>query len=126
MAASDVILGDALKELEVMDLKNTLVCLSPEGGKGNFPPQVSQCAWIFEAPLPEISADWHPGQLGSDNKLAWAAAKAGLTVINPCFSVVVSQQPAPPDEPDWPLEPRLDGPYLNVWPIESASVRKKA
>lgn len=125
ISSSDVIFDDSLNELDMMDLTKTLICLSPNGGKGGFPPEVSQAAWIFEAPLPSFVCDWTLGLLGSDNKLAWSAWKAGLTVINPCLSVRAEQRPAPSDAPDWPLNPRLDGPYLNVYPVEAASVRRK-
>lgn len=125
VASSDLAFDNSLEAIQKMDLEKTLVCLSAGGGKNGFPPEVAQAAWIFRAPLPKFPCDWHPGQLGSDNKLAWAAAKADLTIVNPCFSVVATQR-MPKEGPDWPLKPRLEGPYLNVYPVEAASIRRQA
>lgn len=123
VAASDLTFDNTLGRLEEADLKDTMVCLSPNGGKGSFRPAVSQSAWIFWGPLPELRCAWHFGLLGSDNKLAHEAWVAGLTVVNPCFDVVAKQ--SLPVEPDWPVEPRLEGPYLEVHPVGMASVRRK-
>lgn len=58
VASSDLAFDDSLERLEKVDLKDTLICLSPDGGKGNFPPHVSQNAWIYSSPLPTFACNW--------------------------------------------------------------------
>jgi hypothetical protein len=46
-------------------------------------------AWVFRAPLPQFEDDIVIGVRGCDSYLAQKAAKAGIILANPCFSVVL-------------------------------------
>ena len=57
--------------------------LQGRGGDG------SADAWIFRAPLKSFEDDITLGVNGCDSYLAQKAAKAGIALYNPCFSVIL-------------------------------------
>jgi hypothetical protein len=48
---------------------------------------MSQDAWIFDTPLCDFPCNFYFGVPGCDNRLAWEASRAGLTLINPSRSI---------------------------------------
>jgi len=92
IANADIYFGADLRRLDGYDLSGTLLCLSRwdvqrDGSARFFEHGESQDAWIFDAPLPAFSCDFHLGVPGCDNRLAWEAAQAGLHVENPARSL---------------------------------------
>jgi hypothetical protein len=92
VANADIYFDHTLARLDNVDLAGRLACLSrwdvlDDGSVRFFDHPSSQDAWIFEAPIPSMACDFHLGVLGCDNRLAWEAQAAGLTVFNPGRSV---------------------------------------
>jgi hypothetical protein len=74
------------------DLRDTLLCVSrwdihSDGTASLFEHGESQDAWIFDAPIRQFPCDFPLGVPGCDNRLAWEAAAAGLTLHNPARSL---------------------------------------
>jgi hypothetical protein len=92
VANADIYFDHTLARLDAVDLAGKLACLSrwdvlADGSARFFDHPSSQDAWIFQAPIPPMSCDFHMGLLGCDNRLAWEAQAAGLVVFNPSRSV---------------------------------------
>ncbi|HEY2031777.1 MAG TPA: hypothetical protein VGH20_21440 [Myxococcales bacterium] len=92
LANADIYFDETLALLNGHDLRGKLLCLSrwdvqPDGSSKYFDFSASQDAWIFEAPLPQLSCDWHLGIPGCDNRIAHEAAQAGLRLWNPSRSI---------------------------------------
>lgn len=92
IANADIFFDETLALLDDAPLSGDLLCLSrwdesPAGAPVHFDRPDSQDAWIFEAPLPRIACDFCLGLPGCDNRLAYEAERAGLTVSNPSRSI---------------------------------------
>lgn len=92
IANADVWFDATLARLDGADLDRRLLCLSrwepePDGGARLFEHPFSQDAWIFRAPLPDFPCDFPLGVPACDNRLAWEAHAAGLSVSNPARSI---------------------------------------
>lgn len=92
IANADIFFDHTLARLEGYDLFGQLLCLSrwdvqADGSAVFFDHSSSQDAWIFQTPVPEFPCAFHLGVPGCDNRLAWEAAHAGLTVSNPSRSI---------------------------------------
>jgi hypothetical protein len=92
VANADIYFDHTLARLDGYDLSDRLLCLSrwdvqADGSTRLFDHAGSQDAWVFRAPLPDLRSDFHLGVLGCDNRLAWEADHAGLTLSNPARSV---------------------------------------
>ena len=92
IANADIYFDHTLARLNAVRLDGRLACLSrwevlEDGSAHLFEHPSSQDAWIFQVPVPAIACDFHLGLLGCDNRLAWEAQAAGLTVFNPGRSV---------------------------------------
>ena len=92
IANADIFFDHTLSRLNDYDLTGCLICLSrcdvrSDGSWQLFEFESSQDAWIFDSPIPEFECDFPLGVLGCDNRLAWEAATAGLTLSNPSRSV---------------------------------------
>jgi hypothetical protein len=92
VANADIFFDHTLPRLEDYDLAGWLLCLSrwdvhTDGTWSLFDFEASQDAWIFQAPIRDVSCDFSLGILGCDNRLAWEAEHAGLRLANPSRSV---------------------------------------
>jgi len=92
IANADIYFDDSVRELNDLDLTGKLLCLSrwdiqPDGTERLFDHPFSQDAWIFAAPIREFPCDFHLGVPGCDNRLAFEARRAGLTLSNPAKSI---------------------------------------
>jgi hypothetical protein len=92
IANADIFFDDSLALIDNISLSGRMLCLcrwdeNSDGLPAHFDRPDSQDAWIFEAPLPRIEAEFHLGVPGCDSRLAFEASKAGLTVSNPSRSV---------------------------------------
>jgi hypothetical protein len=92
IANADIFFDDSLALLDDVSLSGRMLCLSrwDENSDGllvHFDRPDSQDAWIFEAPVLHIEAEFHLGVPGCDGRLAYEASKAGLTVCNPSRSI---------------------------------------
>lgn len=92
IANADIFFDHTLARLSGYDLSGRLLCLSRwDVGKDGVPRFYdyagSQDAWFFKAPIREFPCDFHLGVPGCDNRLAWEAGEAGLTLSNPGRSV---------------------------------------
>ncbi len=92
LANADIYFDRSLARLLDYDLHGRFLCLTrwdvqSDGSASFFEHPASQDAWIFQTPLRHINADFHLGVLGCDNRLAWEAEHAGLTLSNPGRSV---------------------------------------
>jgi hypothetical protein len=92
VANNDIYFDATLARLDGYDLAGKMLCLSrwdvlPDGGIRIFDWSSSQDAWIFQPPLPDFPCDWHLGLPGCENRLAYEANAAGLTLENPARSV---------------------------------------
>lgn len=85
---ADIWFEQSISHLLKAPLEGVLVCLSRDD-RSNVAQRasVSQDTWIFLAPIKTFDCDWFLGPRGSDNKLAYAASKAGLKLINPCLAI---------------------------------------
>jgi len=91
-ANADIYFDGTLRHLRTCDLTSTLLCLSrwdvqPDGSSRFFEHDWSQDAWIFDAPIRPFRGDFHLGLLGCDNRIAFEARRAGLTLSNPGRSI---------------------------------------
>ena len=87
-ANADIYFDGTLRHLHTCDLTSTLLCLSrwdvqPDGSSRFFEHDWSQDAWVFDAPIRPFPSDFHLGLLGCDNRIAFEARRAGLTLSNP-------------------------------------------
>lgn len=92
IANADIFFDETLALLEEETLAGRMLCLSrwdqaTDGTLRHFDHPESQDAWIFEPPLPPITADFCLGKPGCDNRLAYEAERAGLLLSNPSRSV---------------------------------------
>jgi len=92
IANNDIYFDHTLARLERYDLRGKLLCLSrwdvqADGNAYLFNSCGSQDAWIFEAPLPRFTCNWHLGLPGCENRLAFEAGEAGLALENPSHTV---------------------------------------
>jgi hypothetical protein len=92
IANADIFFDETLGLLEEEPLAGRMLCLSrwdqaADGGFRHFDRPESQDAWIFEPPVPCIAADFCFGKPGCDNRLAYEAERAGLSMLNPSRSV---------------------------------------
>src|ERR1043165_6934941 len=99
VANTDVFFDRTLARLDDYDLTGWLLCLSRwdlngDGVWRHFDYDMSQDAWIFEAPVPDIACNFHLGVLGCETRLAWEAAHAGLKLANPSRSIRAYHLPA--------------------------------
>jgi len=88
IANADIFFDETLRRLNGYDLRGKLLCLSrwdvqADGSTVFFEHPSSQDAWIFQAPIPEMTCDFHLGLPACDNSLAWEAEQAGLEISNP-------------------------------------------
>jgi FkbM family methyltransferase len=89
---ADIYFDQTLMLLEDYDLTAKLLCLSrwnveADGSSTFFEHPGSQDAWIFQTPLRKLFCDFPMGVPGCDNRLAWEAEQAGLTISNPSRSI---------------------------------------
>lgn len=65
--------------------RGALWCVTRTEGNGRFPwkPENTQDAWIFRVPLPRFPCPFKLGVPGCDNRVAYEAKRAGLTLWNP-------------------------------------------
>ncbi|MDT5267882.1 MAG: hypothetical protein QOH49_68 [Acidobacteriota bacterium] len=92
IANADIFFDQTLARLDGYDLSGRLLCLSrwdvrPDGTVHFFEHPASQDAWVFQTPIREFPCDFHMGLPGCDNRLAWEAEQAGLTLSNPSRSL---------------------------------------
>jgi hypothetical protein len=92
VANADIYFDESLRRAASEDLTQRLLCLSrwdvlADGRLALFEHPASQDAWIFRVPLPAFPCEFPLGVPGCDNRLAWEASNAGLTVSNPARSV---------------------------------------
>jgi hypothetical protein len=92
LANTDIWFDETLARLEEETLSGRLLCLSrweqaPDGRRWHYDMPCSQDAWIFEPPVPPFRADFPLGKPGCENRLAYEAQRAGLTVTNPSRSL---------------------------------------
>jgi hypothetical protein len=92
IANADIFFDETLGQLDDYDLTGWLLCLSrwdlsSDGGWRLFDFEYSQDAWMFQTPIVELDANFHLGVPGCDNRLAWEAQRAGLSVLNPSRSI---------------------------------------
>lgn len=92
LANADIFFDDSLALLEGRSLTGKVLCLSrwdenPDGTYSHFDREDSQDAWVFEPPLPHIDADFFLGTPGCENRLAFEADRAGLSLSNPSQSL---------------------------------------
>jgi hypothetical protein len=92
VANADIFFDETLEQLDFEPIIGRMLCLSrwDEGEGGTsilYDCPFSQDAWIFEAPLRRLCCDFQLGKPGSDNRMAYEAERAGLTVSNPSRSV---------------------------------------
>jgi FkbM family methyltransferase len=92
LANSDIYFDETIKHLSTCDLTDTLLCLSrwdvqANGSSVFFDHPESQDAWVFLAPVREFPCEFPLGTPACDNRVAWEAANAGLTVFNPSRSI---------------------------------------
>lgn len=92
VANTDIYFDETLGLLESEPLEGQLFCLTrwearEDGSLQLFDFPLSQDAWIFEAPLPRINADFFLGKPSCDNRLAYEAERAGLRLINPSRTI---------------------------------------
>lgn len=92
IANADIYFDETLALLEEESLAGKMLCLSrwdetSDGALRHFDRPDSQDAWIFEPPVPRIAADFFLGKPGCENRLAYEAECAGLTVSNPSRSL---------------------------------------
>jgi hypothetical protein len=92
VANADIFFDETLGRLGEYDLTGCLLCLSrwdltPEGAWRLFDFDFSQDAWIFQAPIADLDTNFHLGIPGCDNRLAWEAHRAGLSLSNPSRSI---------------------------------------
>jgi hypothetical protein len=91
IANADIFFDETLNLLTEASVHGRLLCLSrwdetPDGPVHYDQPN-SQDAWIFETPIPKIACDFPLGMPGCDNRLAYEAQTAGITVCNPSRSI---------------------------------------
>lgn len=98
LANADIYFNDTLTHLVDFDFKNVFIALTrwdvqkngsismryTDKGKQN---QCSQDTWIFTTPLLQFKSDFCIGTQHCDGKIAFQAHKAGLKVMNPCFTI---------------------------------------
>jgi hypothetical protein len=92
IANADIFFDETLALLADAPLERAMLCLSrwdesADGAPRHFDRPDSQDAWVFEAPVAPVAADFCLGVPGCDNRLAWEAERAGLAVTNPSRSV---------------------------------------
>lgn len=92
IANADIFFDETLALLNDAIPQRSMLCLSrwderSDGSRKHYDRPYSQDAWIFVAPVPPIAADFFLGIPGCDNRLAYEAERAGLTVTNPSRSV---------------------------------------
>ena len=131
IANADIFFDHTLSRLDSYSLAGRLLCLSrwdlqADGSWQLFDFERSQDAWIFEAPVPEISCDFHLGLLGCDNRLAWEAERAGLVLSNPSRSIRAYHQHASGIR-RYTEAQRLHGPMRGVRPehLDTAAVSRE-
>jgi hypothetical protein len=92
LANTDISFDESLGLLIDHPLDGQMLCLSrwDEGADGSarlFDQANSQDAWVFEPPLPRITAPFGLGLPGCDNRVAYEAERAGLSLSNPSRTV---------------------------------------
>ena len=132
IANADIFFDHTLGRLEEYDLAGSFLCLSRcdihgDGSWSLFDFEASQDAWIFESPAPGIECDFSLGLLGCDNRVAWQAQHAGLSVSNPSRSIRAFHLHLTRVRRYTP-EQRLHGPTLGVPPVtlEASGLRRRA
>jgi FkbM family methyltransferase len=93
VANADIAFDDSLGRLAGRDLHGQLLCLSrwdehDDGTVTLFEHAGSQDVWIFEAPLPPMTATFPLGVPGCDNRIAAEATLVGMRVSNPSRTIV--------------------------------------
>jgi len=90
LANSDVFFDDTLALLDDYELKGKMLCLSRWDKMGEeyvLEFVCGQDSWAFQPPIPRFPCDWPLGKLGSELRLNHEARKAGMTLLNPAFSI---------------------------------------
>jgi hypothetical protein len=92
VANNDIFFDHTLARLDGYPLEGRFLCLSrwdiqADGSAHFFDHPWSQDAWIFQAPAPEFPSDWHLGLPGCENRLAYEAQAAGLSLVNPSRTI---------------------------------------
>lgn len=87
------------------------IFLDPNG----YPRTDSQDTWIFKGTVKNtVWADFHMGQPGCDNRLAYELEKAGYTVLNPALSFKTYHLHQSPHRS---YQQSVSGPYKHLTPI---------
>jgi hypothetical protein len=92
VANADIYFDVTVRRAAAEDLTDRMMCLSrwdvqDDGSLSFFDHPASQDAWIFQTPLRAFACDFPLGVPGCDNRLAWEASNAGLTLTNPSRTV---------------------------------------
>jgi hypothetical protein len=92
IANGDIYFDQTLQRLRGHDLSGKLLCMSrwnvrSDGTAHLFDHPASQDAWIFRAPVHNLSCNFPLGVPASDNRLAWEARRVGIEVSNPARSI---------------------------------------
>lgn len=92
IANADIYFDETLGHVSYLSLEGRMLCLSrwdehPDGSHRLLHRADSQDAWIFQAPLPKLSGDFHLGKPGCDNRIAYEAERAGLALSNPSLTL---------------------------------------
>ena len=119
IANGDIHFNDSLQLLCDYDLTKKFLALtrwnvSDKGVCSLHKDEGSQDVWIFQLPLPQFKNDsMQMGIPGCDNAIAYRAAEAGLTVLNPCHSIQ-SFHLGSSNIRTWRPNITVPGPYLLV------------
>jgi predicted O-methyltransferase YrrM len=118
---ADIWFDTTLGRLDGVDLEGRFLCMSRDDmahmGAN------SQDTWMFKAPLRQFPCDWFLGPRGSENKVAYEAARARLEVFNPSLDVRTHHKHATNYRVGATLE-QMPGPYLYVSPAPIEAIRK--
>jgi len=92
LANADIYFNETLMLLSTYDFTNKFIALTRWDILNNGQLKIAHCisydSWIFKTPLCPINAEYIKiGTNECDHLIAYEAQKAGLHVINPCFSV---------------------------------------
>jgi hypothetical protein len=92
IANADIHFDDTLMLLDEVPLRGQMLCLSrwevdEKGAPQHFDRPDSQDAWIFQAPVTGVNCAFSLGLPGCENRLAYEAERAGLTLSNPSRSI---------------------------------------
>ena len=85
IANDDIVFDETLLITEQIDFEKTLWAISRRDTRGQLEVRtsISQDAWAFIPPAPELQCDFYFGVPCCDNRIAWEFNNAGWKVANP-------------------------------------------